>query len=414
MKILHVITRLILGGAQQNTVLSCKAQVEAGNEVHLAYGPIYGPEGSLLEEAKASGAVLHEVPTLVREVSPVKDWRCRRALTELMKSVQPDVIHTHSSKAGIVGRASGWKVRRDPELEAAWDRARRNGWRLLMRSNPRDWRPQVVHTVHGLPWNEEMSGWKRRLYVWLERYAAKRCDRLIAISPAMVDAFVGQGIAPREKFVVIPSGIDVETFFGQDLQDGQEGKLRVGLVARLDPLKGHRDLIAVLPGLVERFPELEIVFVGDGFDAEGVRAAARDAGVEERIEWRGLVPLEAMPGVYRGLDVVVLPSYQEGQSRVLAEALLGGCGIVGYYVGGIPSVCVDGQTGKLVPVGDTDALAEAIAWMLEHPAERAAMVEWGRALVQERFSAEAMNAAILKLYDDIRQEQIEKLVGGMR
>ncbi|MEM6394314.1 MAG: glycosyltransferase family 4 protein [Planctomycetota bacterium] len=380
MKILHIITRLILGGAQQNTVLSCKAQVEAGHEVHLAYGPIYGPEGSLLEEAKATGAVLHEVPELVREVSPWKDWRCRRALSRLVDELGVELVHTHSSKAGIVGRAASWK---------RVGGAKRAG--------------RVVHTVHGLPWNDEMSWWKRRLYVELERFAAKRCDRLIAISPAMVEAFVDEGIAPREKYVVIPSGIDVEAFPSTDGQDGkdEERPMRIGLVARLDPLKGHRDLIAVLPRLIERFPDIEVVFVGDGFDAAGVRAAAQDAGVVGRINFRGLVPLEEMPGVYRGLEVVVLPSYQEGQSRVLAEALLGGCGIVGYDVGGIPSVCVDGETGKLVPVGDTDALAEAIAWMLEHPAERSAMVERGKALVRERFSAEAMNAAILRFYDEL-------------
>ncbi|MEM1213732.1 MAG: glycosyltransferase family 4 protein [Planctomycetota bacterium] len=374
MKVLHIITRLILGGAQQNTVLSCKAQIEAGYEVHLAYGPIYGPEGSLLEEAKASGAVLHEVPELVREVSLWKDWRCRRVLRRLTRDIRADVVHTHSSKAGIVGRAAAWRTAR-----------------------------RVVHTVHGLPWNDKMSGWKRRLYVGLERYAAKRCDRLIAISPAMVDAFAEAGIAPRQKSVVIPSGIDVSVFESTDGQDAkdEERPLRIGLVARLDPLKGHRDLITVLPGLVERFPDIEVAFVGDGFDSDGVREAVREAGVEERIDWRGLVPLEEMPGVYRGLDVVVLPSYQEGQSRVLAEALMGGCGIVGYAVGGIPSVCVDGETGRLVPVGDTDALAEAIAWMLEHPAERAAMVERGQKLVRERFSAKAMNTAILKVYDEL-------------
>ncbi|MEM1028554.1 MAG: glycosyltransferase, partial [Planctomycetota bacterium] len=103
---LHVITRLILGGAQQNTVMSCKAQVDAGHEVHLAYGPVHGPEGSLLEEAKASGATLHEIKPMVRELNPLKDVMAHVHRRRLINKIRPDVVHTHSSKAGILGRAA--------------------------------------------------------------------------------------------------------------------------------------------------------------------------------------------------------------------------------------------------------------------------------------------------------------------
>ena len=118
MIILHISTRLILGGSQENTVLSCEGQARLGHQVHLAFGPIYGPEGSLLARVQefrtpdGRGITTHTVPDLVREVSPARDLRCLRQLGQLIESIRPDVIHTHSSKAGILGRMAGWSVYR--------------------------------------------------------------------------------------------------------------------------------------------------------------------------------------------------------------------------------------------------------------------------------------------------------------
>ncbi len=385
MRILHVITRLILGGAQQNTVMSCAAQVAAGHEVHLAYGPIHGPEGSLLDEAKASGATLHEIANLVRPVRPVRDFMCQLALRRLITRVQPDIIHTHSSKAGIVGRAAAHAMRRGG-------------------------RPLVIHTVHGLPFHPRQNRIVHDLFVAAEKHAAHQCDHLVAITDAMVDAFVEKKIAPRDKFTVIPSGVDLDRFAAPParVSTGRAPNRppTIGLVARLDPLKGHRDLIAALPRIVDAIPDARIVFIGDGFDRDGIVTATDASPHRNRIELRNLVPLAAMPAAYRELDVCVLPSYQEGQSRVLVEALASGCGIVAYDVGGIPEVCVHEFSGLLVPVGDTDALARAIVRMLTDDALRERLVSQGQTHLRGRFSAETMNRDLLALY--------ERLAGGGR
>lgn len=397
MIILHVITRLILGGAQQNTVMSCKAQVDAGHEVHLAFGPIHGPEGTMIEEAKASGATLHEIPSMVRELSPVQDWKCYHALRRLVSDVRPHVVHSHSSKAGITVRAAAWAETRSGDF-----------WKHV--DDPDYVNTKIIHTVHGLPFHDEQSRLTHHLYVALEKYAAKRCDHLIAITQEMVEAFVEKGIAPRERFTVIPSGVDVEAFTARlscrDEVRGQLGipreALVVGHVGRLDPLKGHADLLDQLPRLREDGSasggrDVWLLFVGDGYHRATLEAHPSMA--LGKTVMTGLVPLDRVPDYLSAMDVMTLPSYQEGQSRTLVEALLCGVPIVAYGVGGIPSVCIDGQTGRLVPVGDREALGRAVLDMLADPAYRAGLAERGRSHVIEHFSAAKMNADLLALYD---------------
>ncbi len=301
----------------------------------------------------------------------------------MVRDLQPDVVHTHSSKAGILGRAAAWAQRG--------------------RSN----RPVIVHTVHGLPWNNRQSPVVRQSYIALERFAAPRCDHLIAISPQMVEAMIDHRVADRHHFSIVPSGVDVQAF--SDFTVTPEcntvpPRPVVGLVARLDPLKGHADLIAAIPAILKEVPDAHFRFIGDGFGADAVRQAVRDAGLDQHIDMQGLVPAAAMPEAYRELDVCVLPSHQEGQSRVLAEALLCGCGIVAYDVGGIPSLCTDHVTGRLVPVGDINALADAVIWMLQHPQDRIAMTARGAHRVRHTFSAQRMNADLLAIYHRLLEQ----------
>lgn len=380
MRILHVITRLILGGAQQNTVMSCKAQVEAGHDVHLAFGPIHGPEGSLLEEAQASGATLHEIKPMVRQLSPLNDLLAHFRLRRLVNKLRPDIVHTHSSKAGILGRAAANAAR----IQAG---------------------TKVVHTVHGLPFHAKQRRWLNDLYVAAEKHAAKQCDHLIAITPAMVEAFVENMIASESKFSIIPSGIDIDAFTPRpERRDAVRMKygipqdaLVVGHVGRLDPLKGHADLLDELPTLNAEGRDVWLYFVGDGFHR--VELEKHPNMAMGKTVMTGLVPLSSVPELLSAMDVMALPSYQEGQSRTLCEALLCGVPVVGYDVGGIPSVCMDGVTGRLVPVGDRKALGRVLVELLENPAECERLAAAGRAHVIEHFSAAKMNLELLALYE---------------
>src|SRR5215207_3554310 len=185
MGVVHGITRLILGGAQENTLYNCEDLIERhGDEVTLITGPAEGPEGDLFERARRNIRDVVVLPELKRSIDPKADGAAYRRLIEEIGKRKPHIVHTHSSKAGILGRAAAWKLRV----------------------------PAVVHTIHGLPFHPFERWWKNRLYVAAERWAARRCHKIIAVADAMIDQAVAAGVAPREKFVAIPSGMEVETF----------------------------------------------------------------------------------------------------------------------------------------------------------------------------------------------------------
>ena len=178
MRIMHISTRLILGGSQENTVLSCEGQAERGHAVSLVFGPIYGPEGSHLERAQAHGGIeCIETPHLVRQLSPIKDWRCYCDLRRLIRTWKPDVVHTHSSKAGILGRFAAWKENV----------------------------PRVVHTIHGLPFHPYQSFWRNAVYILAERMAAKRCHVIVCVAKAMQDQALKAGVGKEEQYRVVYS-----------------------------------------------------------------------------------------------------------------------------------------------------------------------------------------------------------------
>lgn len=383
MTILHIITRLILGGAQQNTVMTCAGQVTAGHEVHLAFGPIYGPEGSLLDQAIRSGAVLHEIKSMRRAVLPWCDLKCYFTLQKLIQQINPKVVHTHSSKAGIIGRAAAWSQNV----------------------------PAVIHTVHGLPFHNRQSKLVHHAYVRVERWAARRCHRLIGLTEAMAKVFSDKQIAGMSRFSIIPSSVDLNLFQEPDESKNEIAAIRcemgippespvVGIVARFDPLKGHGDLLDILPDLLRRHKDLQLLFLGDGWHREVLERRIRREGLNGNVIFTGLVPLDRVGHVLGGVDVVALPTYQEGQGRVLIEALLCGCGIVAYDVGGVGSICIQNQTGWLVPLGNRAALRDAILDALEDPVHRRERVERGQKHVLAEFDAGNMVEMIQQTYCD--------------
>ncbi|MDX2016137.1 MAG: glycosyltransferase, partial [Planctomycetota bacterium] len=401
-------------GSQENTVISCEGQTNLGHEVHLAFGPIYGPEGSMLERVRAFRAgdgrsiTPHEVPDLVREVSPARDHRAYKQLKALIARLRPDVVHTHSSKAGIVGRAAAWDV------------------------TPR---PAVVHTIHGPPFMPVEGGlfrrWKTRIvnyeYTLAERFAAKQCHMILSVADAMTEQFLARGIGSPELYRTVRSGIDTAPYLnpasGEDrasvrasLGLGRD-RFVVGTVARLAEHKGHDDLLDVLDPRVHA--KWSLLWVGDGWwrgrlleraRAMGLRIRELDkpdqqaAGDGPELVLTGLVPPARVPALMRAMDVLVHPSYREGLPRTVPQALLTGTAVAAYDVDGTREACVDGQTGLLIPPGNRTRLREALDRLYAEPSLRSELARRGQEFCRDEFAAETMIRRLEAAYADARSK----------
>ena len=386
MNIVHVITRLILGGAQENTILTCEGLHAHGHEVTLITGPPLGPEGELLVRARAGGYRVVVVDALRRAVHPLRDLRAALALRRLLEEIRPDVVHTHSSKAGILARDAAQRLRRRrPDLE----------------------KMRIVHTIHGLPFHPYNPPLLNRLYVALERRAARQSDALISVAEAMTRQALAAGVGRPEQYTTIYSGLEVEAFLNRPA-DVEDFRRQVGVgnddvlvtqVSRLAELKGHEFILAAARGLAD--PRVHFCFVGDGRRRSRIERAIRRAGLEGRVHLTGLLPPERMPTVMHAADIVVHCSLREGLARALPQAMLAGKPVVGFDVDGAAEV-VDAETGVLLPPKDTTALKRAIETLARSPELRARLGAEGRRRARERFDHKRMVARIEELYDRIR------------
>jgi glycosyltransferase involved in cell wall biosynthesis len=378
-RIMHISTRLILGGSQENTVLSCEGQAERGHDVSLVFGPIYGPEGSLLERARAHGGIeCIETPHLIRPLHPIRDWRCYRDLLRLIREWKPDVVHTHSSKAGILGRAAAWKC----DVRC------------------------IIHTIHGLAFHRYQPRWKNAIYIAAERFAAKRCQVIACVADAMRDQALAAGIGSRDQYVTVYSGMEVDRYLNPAVaRDAMRAKLgfadddfALGTISRLAELKGHDDLLDGLGPLMRERSNLKLLWVGDGWWRDRLLKRVDEMGLHGRVITTGLVPPEEIPNHLQAMDALAHPSYREGLPRAVTQALLSATAVIAYDVDGTREVCIEGETGRLLRPGDSAAIAEAVRWLMDHPDQRRRMGERGRELCRTRFSAETMVEHLEEIY----------------
>lgn len=378
MRIVHVITRLILGGAQENTLLSCEGQHARGHDVTLITGPAIGPEGSLVARAEAAGYRVLVVDEMRRSILPVKDFRSYRRLTKVLLELKPDVVHTHSSKAGIIGR---W----------AADRAKA---------------PFIVHTIHGLAFTASTSRMVNSVYRMLERQAAPLTDRIVCVADAMRDQSLAAGIGCAEQYVTIYSGMETRPFLNPPVPREEVRKqlglalddIVVGTIARLFHLKGHDDLIDMAPTLCRRAPKLRFLWIGDGLLRESFEAQIARMGLQDRFILTGLVPPERIPELTNAMDILVHPSRREGLARALPQAALAGKPAVTYDIDGNREAVTDGETGYVIRPFNKHKLADAVAALAEDAKLRATMGAAGRELALSRFDANVMVEALERLY----------------
>ena len=384
MHVAHIITRLIVGGAQENTLLTCEDQHRLhGDLVTLITGPALGPEGSLLERARSGGFDVRMLSELRRSLHPSRDWTAYRRLIQMLRELQPDIVHTHSSKAGILGRAAA---------AAAGIPA--------------------VHTVHGAAFHYGQNPFAYRAYVAAEKWAARRTARFISVANAMTREYVAAGVAAADRFTTIYSGFDVEPFLTPprppaDVREelGLTAEhIVVGKVGRLFHLKGHEFVIAAARDVVAAQPNVRFLLVGDGILRARYEAQLRAAGLERHFVFTGLVPPDRVPELIHACDIVVHTSQWEGLARVLPQALIAAKPVVAYDVGGAAEVVIPGKTGYLLPRDSVREVAEALVALAADPALRRRMGEAGRARCTNQFRHEFMTQRIRAVYADVLQQ----------
>jgi glycosyltransferase involved in cell wall biosynthesis len=385
MRVAHVITRMVIGGAQENTLYNCEDLIGLfGDEVLLITGPSLGPEGELLGQGRGVEVPVHVVPTLRRSIDPWRDAASYSALKRAIHDFHPDVVHTHSAKGGFLGRLAA------RSLEV----------------------PAIVHTVHGAPFHPYQNAAARNLFRWCEWYAARRCHALISVADAMTDLMVHAGVAPREKFTTIYSGMDVEPFLHADMHRaamrsrlGYEPKhIVIGKIARLFHLKGHGDVIRAAADVVKANSNVRFLLIGDGVLREQLQKQIDDEGLSQHFRFEGLVAPSEIPRYIGAMDILVHASLREGLARALPQALIAGKPVVSYDIDGAREVAINGQTGYLVQPHWTELVQPLISLAADSNL-RSRIGLAGREQFTEQFRHEFMTRKIRELYERVLCER---------
>ena len=378
MKTAHIITRLIIGGAQENTLFNVDDQHHFhGDEVCLITGPGIGPEGTLEQRAIDRGLDLRLMPEMKRSLHPWRDTKCYFALKRMLKDYKPDIVHTHSSKAGIIGRRAAYAL-----------------------GIP------CVHSIHGASFHYGQPAILHKAYKIAERMAEPWCQHFITVCDAMIQQYVDAGIGTPDKYTTVFSGMDVNKFLLPARTRDEvrcslgidDSHIVIGKIARLFNLKGHEYLIEAAPEIVARVPNVRFLLVGDGILKDDFQKRIAELGLTDNFIFVGLVPPDAVAEFVHAMDIVVHTSVWEGLARVLPQALICGKPVVSYDVDGAPEVCIDGETGFLVPSQSITELAEALGKLAANPQLRQQFGDTGRDRFSDVFRHEYMTERIREVY----------------
>jgi len=382
-KIMHIITRLDMGGSAQNTLLTCR-ELAGSYEMVLLHGlaresGMTAAEHNRLEagklEAGRRGVRFIPVGSLVRQIHPVRDVVALLVLLGHIRREKPDIVHTHTSKAGILGRLA----------------ARIAGV------------PHIVHTPHGHVFHGHFGRIASAVFLAIERYFTRFTEKIVALTAGEKRDYVDLAVAKEQDIAVIHSGVAVGEFAAEGFDTAAKmqalgldpRKRHIGFVGWLLPIKGPGYLLNAMTAVWQEHPDAELVFVGKGELEGALRAQASFAGCDGRVKflgWRDDIS-EIMPL----FDVFVLPSLNEGMGRVLVEAMAAGRPVVASRVGGIPDLVRHGETGLLVTPRDDEAIAASISLLLSNPRKAERMGAQGRLRCHE-FGLPAMIAGLDELY----------------
>jgi len=375
-RVLRVIARLNMGGPALHVAYLTAGLAERGYETTLVAGSLARGEDSMAFVADELGIEVERIEELHREISPLRDAVAILRLARLIRRVRPHILHTHTAKAGAVGRLAA-----------------------LLAGGARP--PIVVHTFHGHVLRGYFDPLRTAGFRQLERWLATKTTALVAVSPQVRDDLVSLGVAPRERFVVVRVGIELEQRVAAE-RDGRGESRRVlgigpdrfavGWIGRMTGVKRTDDVLRAFRRLRDRGVDACLCMIGDGPDRPAVERRAHELGLMRDTLFLGYQ--EEVAPFYAAFDAMILPSINEGTPVSAIEALAAGRPVVATRVGGVPDVVREGEDGFLVEAGDVDALADRLARLAADPELRERLGAAGRARVIPRYSVE-------RLVDDI-------------
>jgi glycosyltransferase involved in cell wall biosynthesis len=383
MRVTHIITRLVIGGAQENTVATVLGLRQKGNlHLRLLSGPTSGSEGSMESSFATCPEVLSIVPNLVRPVHPWKDLRALQQLARVLQREPPDIVHTHSGKAGILGRLA----------------ARRVGV------------PVIIHHIHGPSFGPFQGALANAAFLAAEKIAAKSTTHFVCSANAMSRLYLKAGIGRPEMYTRVLSGFRIEPFLEARNDSALRTKLGfandqfiIGKIGRLAPLKGHDDLFRAFHALLPDLPQARLLLIGDGPLRGRLEKQALSLGIRDKIAFLGLVQPTEVARYVGIMDCLAHLSRREALSRALPQALAAAKPVISYDFDGADEVCLDGQTGYLIRTGDISSVTRRLLELAREPAVRQQLGQRGQQLVKDEFPVEKMIEQLYQLYQRLLQ-----------
>ena len=387
-RVIHIITRLDKGGSAETTLHIVSSLNMEKYDVFLAHGLSRESNMSIMEKevvesdlllAEAKGVRVFALPSLVRRLSFKNDLLAFINIYRLIKRIRPHIVHTHTSKAGLLGRLASFLARV----------------------------PIIIHTPHGHVFHSYYGPVMTKVFVFAEKILSFMTDKITALTNRERDEHLEEGIASIEKYVVIHSGVMLDRLMNMSVDAGAvRGKFGIaqdsnviGVVGRLVPIKGHKYLVSAAKRIIKEFRNTVFVFVGDGYLSSRLERQAESVGVRKNIIFTGW--RKDAVEILDLFDILVLPSLNEGMGKVLVEGMALGKPIIASNVGGIIDLVRNGENGILVPPGDSDALGEAILQLLKDKNLSEKLGKNGKAMVYPEFDASVMVKQIDDLYESL-------------
>lgn len=381
-KILRIISRLNIGGPAIHTILLTEGLNQNRFTSVLVTGKAALWEGDMLYLAKEKGIGTIIIPELMRKIHFLNDLIAFLKIYSLITQEEPDIVHTHTAKAGTLGRLAG--------LLYNLTRVKRTC--------------ALVHTFHGHVLEGYFGKVTTTFFLWIERILAKFTDRIVVVSQRIKEDLLKLGIGEPEKIMVVPLGLELEKFLHILPPDNADSTLKIGIIGRLAPIKNHRMFLEAARKIKDgRKIKIKFFIIGDGELRKKLEDYARDAGMQNDVIFMGWQ--NDLVQDYQNLDIVVLSSLNEGTPVSIIEAMAAARPVIATDVGGVRDLLGDNERGILIKPKDAQALADAIAGLTDNPSQRIELGNLGRSFVKDRFNKERLIKDMELLYNNLLKKE---------